>query len=54
VPPIKKSLHDDNSETETEWKKYTFSELTDLQSKLMLVAGKAVRGKDQVDRFMEV
>ena len=29
-------------------------ELTDLQSKLMLVAGKAEKGKDEVERFSMV
>lgn len=32
----------------------SFSELQDLQSKLMLVAGKATKGKDHIDRFVEV
>lgn len=29
-------------------------QLNDLQSKLMLVAGKALEGKEQVDEFVEV
>ena len=33
---------------------YTVQQLNDLQSKLMLVAGKAEKGKDEVDRFVEV
>lgn len=33
---------------------FSLSQLTDLQSKLMLVAGKATQGKEQVDRFVEV
>ena len=37
-----------------ERKKYTFQQLQDLQSKLMLVAGKAEKGKDDVDTFTEV
>ncbi|KAK3585584.1 hypothetical protein CHS0354_036771 [Potamilus streckersoni] len=35
-------------------KQYTFEQLQDLQSRLMLVAGKAEQGKDDVDRFMLV
>ena len=37
-----------------ERKTYTFQQLQDLQSKLMLVAGKAEKGKDDVDTFTEV
>ena len=33
---------------------YTVQQLNDLQSKLMLVAGKAEKGKGEVDRFVEV
>jgi hypothetical protein len=33
---------------------YSYQQLNDLQSKLMLVAGKAQVGKEQVDRFVEV
>ena len=32
-------------------KKYEYKELHELQSKLMLVAGKAEQGNDEVDRF---
>lgn len=35
-------------------KLYRYDQLHDLQSRLMLVAGKAEKGKDDVDRFMEV
>ncbi|KAK3585575.1 hypothetical protein CHS0354_036762 [Potamilus streckersoni] len=35
-------------------RKYTFEQLQDLQSRLMLVAGRAEQGKDDVDRFMLV
>ncbi|KAL3881517.1 hypothetical protein ACJMK2_027949 [Sinanodonta woodiana] len=35
-------------------RQYTFEQLQDLQSRLMLVAGKAEQGKDDVDRFMLV
>ncbi|CAC5425101.1 RNF213 [Mytilus coruscus] len=43
--------------TETEEKRlqrnqYKYEQLHDLQSRLMLVAGKAEKGKDDVDRFM--
>ena len=34
--------------------KYTQQQLIDLQSRLMLVAGRAVEGKAEVDRFVEV
>ncbi|KAK3585581.1 hypothetical protein CHS0354_036768 [Potamilus streckersoni] len=33
-------------------RKYTFEQLQDLQSRLMLVAGKAEQGNEYVDRFM--
>ena len=33
---------------------YTLQQLNDLQSKLMLVAGKATKGKDDVEKFVEV
>ena len=50
VPPEKRrDINDKNK-----WKTYKFEKLKDLQSKLMLVAGKAAQGKEQVDRFMEV
>ena len=45
---IPKSKGEDNN------KVYTYQQLNDLQSKLMLVAGKATEGKEQVDRFVEV
>ena len=35
-------------------KEYNYQELKDLQSKLMLVAGRADEGKDQIDRFVDV
>ena len=35
-------------------KTYSLDELKDLQSKLMLIAGKAERGKDEVERFAKV
>ena len=33
---------------------YSLDELKDLQSKLMLIAGKAEQGKDEVDTFVKV
>ncbi|XP_052062678.1 E3 ubiquitin-protein ligase rnf213-alpha-like isoform X2 [Mytilus californianus] len=38
--------------SEGEKKHYRYEQLHDLKSRLMLVAGKAERGKDDVDRFM--
>lgn len=35
-------------------KMYSLDELKDLQSKLMLIAGKAERGRDDVERFVKV
>ena len=35
-------------------KTYSLDELKDLQSKLMLIAGKAEKGKDDVERFVKV
>lgn len=35
-------------------KVYTYSDLKELQGKLMLVAGKAEKGKEDVDGFVEV
>ena len=35
-------------------KDYTVDDLKDLQSKLMLIAGKASQGKEDVDRFVDV
>lgn len=36
------------------WQTLSLQQLNDLQSKLMLVAGKALEGKEQVDQFVEV
>jgi len=36
------------------WQTLHLQQLNDLQSKLMLVAGKASEGKEQVDQFVEV
>ena len=35
-------------------KSYTLNDLKDLQSKLMLIAAKASKGKDEIDRFLDV
>lgn len=35
-------------------RRYTYEELLDLQSRLMLVAGQAEKGKENVDRFITV
>jgi hypothetical protein len=35
-------------------REYNYAQLHDLQSRLMLVAGKAEMGKDDVDRFILV
>ena len=35
-------------------KTYSIDELKDLQSKLMLIAGKAEKGKDDVEQFVRV
>jgi len=36
------------------WQTLSLQQLNNLQSKLMLVAGKALEGKEQVDYFVEV
>ena len=38
----------------TEEKVYSLEEIKDVQSKLVLIAGKADSGKDEVDQFVEV
>ena len=43
----------DGSE-EGQRKTYSVDELKDLQSKLMLIAGKAEKGKDEVEQFVKV
>ena len=40
--------------SQTEFKRYSYSQLCDVQSKLMLVAGKAEEGAESVERFVEV
>ena len=42
----------DGSE-EVQSKTYSVDELKDLQSKLMLIAGKAEKGKDEVEQFVK-
>ena len=41
-------------EKKREKKIYSLEEVRDVQSKLMLIAGKAGSGKDEVDQFTEV
>ena len=41
-------------EQEGEERSYTFRQLQDLHSRLMLVAGKAEKGNDNVERFSMV
>lgn len=54
---LQKVIHLDVSEDnegKTPPRTYTYDELLDLQSRLMLVAGQAEKGKENVDRFMIV
>jgi hypothetical protein len=50
------SLHvvEDDDECTHIRRQYTYGQLQDLQSRLMLVAGKAEQGKDEVNRFIMV
>ncbi len=41
-------------EEDAQKRHYTVAQLNDLQSKLMLVAGKAEKGKEEVEKFVEV
>ena len=50
VPPADKKL----LRNKKEWTYYDHEKLTDLQSKLMLVAGKAESGNKEVERFVQV
>ena len=50
VPPADKKLIQDKKQ----WTFYDHEKLTDLQSKLMLVAGKAESGNKEVERFVQV
>ena len=38
---------------EMQTRQYSIDELKDLQSKLMLIAGKAEKGKDEVEQFVK-
>lgn len=44
----------EKKEGKTLKREYNYEKLHDLQSRLMLVAGKAEMGKDDVDRFILV
>ncbi|KAL3881508.1 hypothetical protein ACJMK2_027940, partial [Sinanodonta woodiana] len=44
----------DHGSESPDHKQYTFEQLLDLQSRLMLVAGRAEQGNDDVDKFMLV
>ena len=44
----------ENNEKSREEKIYTLEEVKDIQSKLMLIAGKVDRVKEEVDQFVEV
>ena len=46
------TLKGENEEKQT--KSYSINELKDLQSKLMLIAGKAEKGKEDAERFVRV
>ncbi|XP_071112375.1 E3 ubiquitin-protein ligase rnf213-alpha-like [Haliotis cracherodii] len=48
------SLHVTQDKEENGSRKYSYSQLVDLQSRLMLVAGQAEKGKDDVDHFIMV
>ncbi|KAL3881513.1 hypothetical protein ACJMK2_027945, partial [Sinanodonta woodiana] len=50
---VQLTVPDDEEESQGH-RQYTFEQLQDLQSRLMLVAGKAEQGKDDVDRFLLV
>nr|KAG5700588.1 hypothetical protein BaRGS_015384 [Batillaria attramentaria] len=43
-----------DEETKTKGRSYKYNELLDLQSRLMLVAGQAEKGKEDVDRFITI
>ena len=49
-----KNTKEGTQKTEVYQKSYTLQQLNDLQSKLMLVAGKASKGKEDVEKFVEV
>ena len=43
-----------NENKDREERNYSFDEIKDVQSKLMLIAGKAESGKEEVDQFNQV
>lgn len=47
-------VHVDVVDEKQKLQRYSLSNLKELQSKLMLVAGKAEKGKEDVDKFVEV
>ena len=51
---IKFVLPPEKKDEGAEQKIYTLDDLKDLQSKLMLIAGKAAQGKEEVDIFVRV
>lgn len=48
------SLKFEKIELEGEGRDYTLGEMTDLQSRLMLVTGKADAGRESIERFTSV
>lgn len=48
------NLHLEKARCEGEGRDYTLSEMTDLQSRLMLVTGKADAGRESIERFTSV
>ncbi|XP_076466869.1 E3 ubiquitin-protein ligase rnf213-alpha-like [Babylonia areolata] len=48
------TLNNEDRQLATPPRKYTYEELLDLQSRLMLVAGEAEKGKENVDRFITI
>ncbi|XP_076466247.1 E3 ubiquitin-protein ligase rnf213-alpha-like [Babylonia areolata] len=48
------TLNNEDRQMDTPPREYTYEELLDLQSRLMLVAGEAEKGKENVDRFITI
>lgn len=48
------NLHLEKARGAGEGRDYTLSEMTDLQSRLMLVTGKADAGRESIERFTSV
>ncbi len=44
----------EEKEAKQETQRYSYQQLKDLQSKLMLIAGKSGQDKEGVDRFVDV